>query len=163
MTIILTRVSQYRTTSACTYVYRNQNTKSHPRTSLRALLSSIDDPVTWGVLPFRYHLNPSNHRWSLGSYDIVFKNKCAILPLSKHHRTRLTDLKLQSNVHILHTRSSTPHAPPPPRPARRPLPAHPPRSRPPALPTPLLPYKLRPTSQPVVQIPRYLRSFLVTQ
>ncbi|GAP89991.2 putative acyltransferase-like protein [Rosellinia necatrix] len=28
----------------------------------------------WGVLPFRYHFNPSNHRWGLGAHDICFKN-----------------------------------------------------------------------------------------
>ncbi|MCJ1276420.1 hypothetical protein MMC21_004225 [Puttea exsequens] len=38
-------------------------------------ISVIDDPLIWGVLPFTYHLQPNNHRWSLGSYDIVFKNK----------------------------------------------------------------------------------------
>ena len=30
----------------------------------------------WGALPFYYSFNPSNHRWSLGSYDICFTNKC---------------------------------------------------------------------------------------
>jgi monolysocardiolipin acyltransferase len=29
----------------------------------------------WGVLPLRYAFNPENLRWSLGSYDICFKNK----------------------------------------------------------------------------------------
>ena len=37
-------------------------------------LRSLDDPMIWGVLPFRYHWNPNNMRWSLGSYDICFKN-----------------------------------------------------------------------------------------
>ena len=37
---------------------------------------SIDDPLIWGVLPYKYHWNPNNMRWSLGSYDICFKNKC---------------------------------------------------------------------------------------
>ena len=36
---------------------------------------SLDDPLIWSILPFKYHFSPSNHRWSLGSYDIVFKNK----------------------------------------------------------------------------------------
>ncbi|RDW65299.1 hypothetical protein BP5796_09991 [Coleophoma crateriformis] len=35
----------------------------------------IDDPLVWGVLPMSYSFNPDNHRWSLGSYDICFKNK----------------------------------------------------------------------------------------
>jgi monolysocardiolipin acyltransferase len=38
-------------------------------------ISVVDDPLVWGVLPFRYAFNPSNHRWSLGSYDICFTNK----------------------------------------------------------------------------------------
>lgn len=33
----------------------------------------MDDPMIWGVLPFAYHWNPNNTRWSLGSYDICFK------------------------------------------------------------------------------------------
>ncbi len=39
----------------------------------------IDDPLIWGVLPMHYAFNPSNHRWSLGSYDICFQNRYAIL------------------------------------------------------------------------------------
>jgi len=38
------------------------------------MLFSIDDPLIWGVLPFRHLCNPSNMRWSLGSYDICFTN-----------------------------------------------------------------------------------------
>ncbi|TKA73564.1 hypothetical protein B0A49_04092 [Cryomyces minteri] len=38
-------------------------------------VSVLDDPLIWGVLPFRYHWNPDNMRWSLGSYDICFQNK----------------------------------------------------------------------------------------
>jgi len=37
--------------------------------------SSLDDPMMWGVLPFAYHWNPNSMRWSLGSYDIVFRNR----------------------------------------------------------------------------------------
>ncbi|MCJ1475264.1 hypothetical protein MMC13_003926 [Lambiella insularis] len=37
--------------------------------------SIIDDPLTWGVLPLSYNFNPSNHRWSTGSYDLLFKHK----------------------------------------------------------------------------------------
>ncbi|CAK1364815.1 unnamed protein product [Cercospora beticola] len=36
--------------------------------------SVLDDPLIWGVLPFRYHWTPNNMRWSMGSYDICFKN-----------------------------------------------------------------------------------------
>ncbi|KAL3417410.1 acyltransferase [Phlyctema vagabunda] len=38
-------------------------------------VSVLDDPLVWGVLPARYSFNPENLRWSLGSYDICFKNK----------------------------------------------------------------------------------------
>ncbi|TVY15263.1 Lysophosphatidylcholine acyltransferase [Lachnellula arida] len=38
-------------------------------------VSVLDDPLIWGVLPFKYAFSPSNHRWSLGSYDICFQNK----------------------------------------------------------------------------------------
>lgn len=34
----------------------------------------LDDPVIWGVLPFRYHWSSNTSRWSLGSYDICFRN-----------------------------------------------------------------------------------------
>ncbi|KAI8628573.1 acyltransferase [Xylariaceae sp. FL1651] len=37
-------------------------------------ISIIDDPLMWGVLPFRYGFDPSNHRWGLGAHDICFKN-----------------------------------------------------------------------------------------
>ncbi|MCJ1404307.1 hypothetical protein MMC11_007532 [Xylographa trunciseda] len=36
---------------------------------------SIDDPLIWGALPFSYAFNPSNLRWSTGSYDLCFTNK----------------------------------------------------------------------------------------
>ncbi|KAK0343496.1 Lyso-phosphatidylcholine acyltransferase [Friedmanniomyces endolithicus] len=38
-------------------------------------VSVLDDPMMWGVLPFAYHWNPNSMRWSLGSYDIVFRNR----------------------------------------------------------------------------------------
>ncbi|KAI0437661.1 acyltransferase [Xylaria telfairii] len=37
-------------------------------------ISVIDDPLMWGVLPFGYAFNASNHRWGLGAHDICFKN-----------------------------------------------------------------------------------------
>jgi len=33
--------------------------------------------MIWGFLPFSYHWNPSNSRWSLASHDICFKNAFA--------------------------------------------------------------------------------------
>lgn len=39
---------------------------------LTRCICRMDDPFIWGVLPLRYHLNPSNHRWSLASYDVCF-------------------------------------------------------------------------------------------
>ncbi|OCK75653.1 hypothetical protein K432DRAFT_308032 [Lepidopterella palustris CBS 459.81] len=38
-------------------------------------VSVMDDPIIWGILPFRYLISPENMRWSLGSYDICFHNK----------------------------------------------------------------------------------------
>lgn len=38
-------------------------------------VSVVDDPLIWGVLPLSYAFNPSNHRWSLGSYDICFQGR----------------------------------------------------------------------------------------
>ncbi|KAF2187251.1 hypothetical protein K469DRAFT_570183 [Zopfia rhizophila CBS 207.26] len=38
-------------------------------------VSVLDDPLIWGVLPFRYMHNPDNMRWGLGSYDLCFMNK----------------------------------------------------------------------------------------
>ncbi|THZ85652.1 hypothetical protein D6C84_03146 [Aureobasidium pullulans] len=37
--------------------------------------SVMDDPILWGVLPYRYHWNPDNVRWSLASHDLAFQNK----------------------------------------------------------------------------------------
>ncbi|RMY88576.1 hypothetical protein D0861_04733 [Hortaea werneckii] len=34
----------------------------------------LDDPLMWGVLPYRYQWDPNNMRWALGSYDICFRN-----------------------------------------------------------------------------------------
>ncbi|KAK4146283.1 uncharacterized protein C8A04DRAFT_9883 [Dichotomopilus funicola] len=38
-------------------------------------VSVLDDPVVWGILPFRYIIDPSNLRWTLGAADICFANK----------------------------------------------------------------------------------------
>jgi len=37
--------------------------------------TSMDDPIVWGALPYSYHFNPDNVRWTMASHDIVFKNK----------------------------------------------------------------------------------------
>ncbi|KAH6517298.1 hypothetical protein HBI81_179670 [Parastagonospora nodorum] len=38
-------------------------------------ISVMDDPILWGILPISYMLDPDNHRWGLGSYDLCFTNK----------------------------------------------------------------------------------------
>ena len=55
--------------------------RSHISKGVLIYFHSLDDPMMWGILPYRYHFNPSNHRWSLGSSDIVFKNKL-VMPQS---------------------------------------------------------------------------------
>ncbi|TID15088.1 Lysophosphatidylcholine acyltransferase [Venturia nashicola] len=35
--------------------------------------SVLDDPLIWGFLPLRFFFNPTQMRWSLGSYDICFQ------------------------------------------------------------------------------------------
>jgi len=37
---------------------------------------SLDDPVTWGVLPARYYLSARTTRWALGASDVIFTNPC---------------------------------------------------------------------------------------
>ncbi|KAH8109090.1 acyltransferase-domain-containing protein [Phellopilus nigrolimitatus] len=37
-------------------------------------ISTLDDPVTWGVLPVRCYLNLRDMRWALGASDIMFTN-----------------------------------------------------------------------------------------
>ncbi|KAF8204854.1 hypothetical protein BJ912DRAFT_840407 [Pholiota molesta] len=37
-------------------------------------ISTLDDPVVWGVLPAHYHLHPRTRRWALGASDIMFTN-----------------------------------------------------------------------------------------
>ncbi|KAF2857292.1 hypothetical protein K470DRAFT_253562 [Piedraia hortae CBS 480.64] len=38
-------------------------------------VSVLDDPLIWGVLPYRYMVHPDNMRWSLASHDICFRNR----------------------------------------------------------------------------------------
>ncbi|KIK30847.1 hypothetical protein PISMIDRAFT_87035 [Pisolithus microcarpus 441] len=37
-------------------------------------LSTLDDPITWGILPSRCYMNPRTIRWALGASDIMFTN-----------------------------------------------------------------------------------------
>ncbi|KAG6866492.1 hypothetical protein C0991_003036 [Blastosporella zonata] len=37
-------------------------------------ISTLDDPVTWGVLPTRYYLSSRTTRWALGASDVMFTN-----------------------------------------------------------------------------------------
>ncbi|KIP03688.1 hypothetical protein PHLGIDRAFT_31685 [Phlebiopsis gigantea 11061_1 CR5-6] len=37
-------------------------------------ISTLDDPVTWGVVPWKWYFTPGMIRWSLGASDIIFIN-----------------------------------------------------------------------------------------
>ncbi|PPQ92361.1 hypothetical protein CVT25_008711 [Psilocybe cyanescens] len=37
-------------------------------------ISTLDDPVTWGILPAHYYLSSRTTRWALGASDIMFTN-----------------------------------------------------------------------------------------
>jgi monolysocardiolipin acyltransferase len=39
------------------------------------LMSSLDDPLLWGILPYRCLLDPKRTRWALGAADICFTNR----------------------------------------------------------------------------------------
>jgi len=91
-------------------------------------VSVVDDPLIWGVLPFGYAFNPSNHRWSLGSYDICFRNKALstffafgqVLPTHRGSYSPLHGGLFQPTmtqaIRLLssHPFNSTPHEYPPP-------------------------------------------------
>ncbi|CAK7262997.1 Lyso-phosphatidylcholine acyltransferase [Sporothrix epigloea] len=40
-------------------------------------ISVVDDPLIWGVLPFKYAIDHRNLRWGLGSHDICYKSSLA--------------------------------------------------------------------------------------
>jgi hypothetical protein len=65
-------------------------------------MSSMDDPLVWGILPVGYLFNPDNLRWGLGSYDLCFTNKYEGLIACTVH----TDMT-QRIVHFLHSRSDS--------------------------------------------------------
>ncbi|KAF4602382.1 hypothetical protein EYR40_005587 [Pleurotus pulmonarius] len=37
-------------------------------------ISTVDDPIAWGILPARYYLRSRTMRWALGASDIMFTN-----------------------------------------------------------------------------------------
>ncbi|KAF9495717.1 hypothetical protein BDN71DRAFT_1482540 [Pleurotus eryngii] len=37
-------------------------------------ISTVDDPIAWGILPTRYYLRSRTMRWALGASDIMFTN-----------------------------------------------------------------------------------------
>ncbi|XMA20231.1 hypothetical protein WAI453_013022 [Rhynchosporium graminicola] len=54
---------------------RDPETRDRGLITVSNHVSVVDDPLMWGVLPLRYSLDPGNHRWSMGSYDICFQSK----------------------------------------------------------------------------------------
>ena len=114
----------------------------------------------WGVLPLSYHCNPNNHRWSLGSYDIVFKNKSG----SPHLHLLQAKLTIsQSLFLLLHPRPNPPYASSPPLASRRPLPAYHVPSCASFVPSPLPSGRFAFTGQSLYTISGHLRSLLFAQ
>ncbi|TFK51525.1 acyltransferase-domain-containing protein [Heliocybe sulcata] len=37
-------------------------------------LSTLDDPLLWGIMPWRTYFNERTTRWALGAHDIIFTN-----------------------------------------------------------------------------------------
>ncbi|TPX12132.1 uncharacterized protein E0L32_007247 [Thyridium curvatum] len=37
-------------------------------------ISVVDDPLMWGIMPWRYIFNPQSLRWGLGAHDICYAN-----------------------------------------------------------------------------------------
>jgi len=37
-------------------------------------LSTLDDPLMWGILPWKSYLNTHKTRWTLGASEIMFTN-----------------------------------------------------------------------------------------
>ncbi|PLW06635.1 hypothetical protein PCASD_24149 [Puccinia coronata f. sp. avenae] len=38
-------------------------------------ISTLDDPMVWGMMPFRTYLDTTKARWTLGAADILFTNR----------------------------------------------------------------------------------------
>lgn len=60
-------------------------------------LSSMDDPILWGILPLSYMFNPDNLRWGLGSYDLCFTNKYVQYSLHALHTDKTIEGFLPSS------------------------------------------------------------------
>ena len=43
---------------------------------LTMTLDRVDDPLIWGLMPWSTLSNPHTVRWSMGSADICFTNRC---------------------------------------------------------------------------------------
>ncbi|CZR61291.1 related to human BTHS gene involved in Barth syndrome [Phialocephala subalpina] len=85
-------------------------------------VSVMDDPLIWGALPYKYSFNPSNHRWSLGSYDICFQNAALttffnigqVLPTHRSNHSVHGGLFQPTIAQTIRLLSSQPFARPPP-------------------------------------------------
>lgn len=62
------------------------------------ILPSLDDPLIWGFLPLRFLFNPTQMRWSLGSYDICFQGRYVAIT-----RSYVPKLTIQSSTSALTT------------------------------------------------------------
>ncbi|KAJ1337463.1 monolysocardiolipin acyltransferase [Microdochium nivale] len=79
-------------------------------------ISSLDDPLIWGVLPLKYALNPANSRWGLGAHDICFKNRPLewffaagqVLPAHRVHHSQNGGLFQPTMVQAIRLLSSQP-------------------------------------------------------
>ncbi|KAI0184644.1 hypothetical protein EV127DRAFT_350009 [Xylaria flabelliformis] len=88
-------------------------------------ISIMDDPLMWGVLPFKYAFNPSNHRWGLGAHDICFKNDLLgaffsagqVLPTHRLHYSPYGGVFQPTISQAIRLLSSQPFVKPPPTPA----------------------------------------------
>ncbi|QIX00515.1 hypothetical protein AMS68_006032 [Peltaster fructicola] len=52
-------------------------------------VSVMDEPVIWGAMPFKYHWDTNNNRYSLASYDIMFNKGIKALDQFFYHGNTL--------------------------------------------------------------------------
>ncbi|EFW99315.1 tafazzin [Grosmannia clavigera kw1407] len=75
------------------------------------ITGGLDDPLIWGVLPWRYTLDHRNLRWGLGAHDICYKNSGQTLPTHRLNHSPLGGLfqpTIEQAVGVLSLPSSTP-------------------------------------------------------